>query len=331
MNVRANEIRFWDPNFNAKFSLGSPESFKSRWWLGEPIWVTAEKQGKVSGSFFWPGSDVEIQGMYPTYYKRYDGRISYQTRVNTVFEWLDSDKPPQMVLTYFSSVDTVGHNLGPIYSEELRKSVREVNDAVGLILKGLEERNMTEKVDLIIVSDHGMSLTPKSKIIRLTDILQRNILDGVEILNMNAGPYLDMYIKNKTRIDPLYDELMHSIKNRTEFSQAIEGVYTKSNMPSQFHFTNSDRIPDLIILAKPEYSVLRNAASALNTKGNHGYNNEHTDMGSLFIAQGRHFKKGFNSLARVRNLDVYPLVCKLLDLVPAPNNGTADNFSAFLI
>ena len=53
-------------------------------------------------------------------------------------------------------------------------------------------------------------------------------------------------------------------------------------------------------------------------------------MGSLFIARGKHFKQGFTSEESVRNLDVYSLLCKLLNLTPAPNNGTADNFSSFL-
>ena len=101
---------FYDPEFNAVFGLGTPESMKPRWWLGEPIWITAEKQGVVSGSFFWPGSDVDIQGIYPTYYKKYDGNVPYSTRVETILEWLsNSTKVPQLLLTYFEAVDHAGH------------------------------------------------------------------------------------------------------------------------------------------------------------------------------------------------------------------------------
>lgn len=36
--------KFYDPQFRAEFRLGRQESFKARWWGGEPIWKTVEKQ-----------------------------------------------------------------------------------------------------------------------------------------------------------------------------------------------------------------------------------------------------------------------------------------------
>src|ERR1700754_2022326 len=33
-----------------------------RGWRGEPIWVTAEKQGQRAAAFFWPGSEASING-----------------------------------------------------------------------------------------------------------------------------------------------------------------------------------------------------------------------------------------------------------------------------
>ena len=37
----------------------------TRWWGGEPLWITAERQGQITATMFWPGSDVEIAGRRP--------------------------------------------------------------------------------------------------------------------------------------------------------------------------------------------------------------------------------------------------------------------------
>jgi hypothetical protein len=37
----------------------------SRWWAGEPFWVTAMRQGKRTASMFWPGSEVRGRGNRP--------------------------------------------------------------------------------------------------------------------------------------------------------------------------------------------------------------------------------------------------------------------------
>ncbi|KAF7640885.1 hypothetical protein LDENG_00007610 [Lucifuga dentata] len=43
-----------DPVFDATFTLRGREKLNHRWWGGQPIWITAEKQGVKAGTFFWP-------------------------------------------------------------------------------------------------------------------------------------------------------------------------------------------------------------------------------------------------------------------------------------
>ena len=35
---------------------------------GEPIWVTAERQGIKTASYFWVGTEASINGVQPTYW-----------------------------------------------------------------------------------------------------------------------------------------------------------------------------------------------------------------------------------------------------------------------
>src|SRR5918994_1916903 len=65
-----------------RFALRDTAAVRNpRWWGGEPIWVTAVRQGKRAATFFWPGSDVAIGGVLPTWYKVFDKRIPNAQRV----------------------------------------------------------------------------------------------------------------------------------------------------------------------------------------------------------------------------------------------------------
>ena len=61
---------FFDPVFNDTFYLDavSKHYLDSKWWNGEPVWTTNQKAFKKSAVVFWPGSEVKIEGQYPTHY-----------------------------------------------------------------------------------------------------------------------------------------------------------------------------------------------------------------------------------------------------------------------
>jgi len=46
-------------------------------------------------------------------------------------------------------------------------------------------------------------------------------------------------------------------------------------------------------------------------------------MHPIFIAHGPAFKKGYKA-EPFENVDLYPLLCHLLDIEPRPNNGSLD-------
>src|SRR4030095_14200698 len=110
------ENNVFDRSFNATLTMSNREEVKnSRWWLGAPIWVTAEKQGQKTAPYFWPGSEAEIAGVRPTYWKPYDGKVPNNVRVDTVLGWLDlpAAERPTFLTLYFNDVDDAGHDFSP--------------------------------------------------------------------------------------------------------------------------------------------------------------------------------------------------------------------------
>lgn len=64
-------------------------------------------------------------------------------------------------------------------------------------------------------------------------------------------------------------------------------------------------------------------------KGDHGYHNTEMDMKTIFRAFGPNFKKDFLS-EPFDSVHIYPLMCKLLEIEPAPHNGSLTVTEGFL-
>lgn len=127
----------------------------SRWWSdATPLWVTAERQGVIAASVFWPGSETAIQGAQPTYWLTFDQEVSAEARVDQVLAWLDLpvERRPGFISLYFDETDTAGHHDGPD-SNGLNAAVAHTDAAIGRLTAGLAARSLA--ADLMITADHG--------------------------------------------------------------------------------------------------------------------------------------------------------------------------------
>ena len=57
-----------DPATGRTFAMSKPDEVRDpMWWGGEPIWVTAQRQGQSAAAMFWPGSEAPIGGVLSRY------------------------------------------------------------------------------------------------------------------------------------------------------------------------------------------------------------------------------------------------------------------------
>src|SRR5258706_3169343 len=77
-----------DASMPERFTQSSETGKDGRWWGGEPVWVSAIRQGRRSGTMFWPGSEAAIGGERPTDWKPYDKKFGTLDRVAQALEWL---------------------------------------------------------------------------------------------------------------------------------------------------------------------------------------------------------------------------------------------------
>jgi len=77
-------------------------------------------------------------------------------------------------------------------------------------------------------------------------------------------------------------------------------------------------IPGIIVIAEPGWSLINNNIKnyeGLRIKGNHGFDNNFIDMHGIFFAIGPDFKTGY-TCGTIQNIDINPLLAKLLHIIP---------------
>ncbi len=312
------ENNMWDPQTGKTFSLSNRDAVQDPiWWGGEPIWVTAQKQGLIAGAFFFPGTETLIEGMRPKIWKAYDGKISNDERVDTALSWFDLPRSerPTMITLYFSDVDDAGHSFGPD-SEETRAALLKVDSAIKRLNDGLKAKGVDQAASLIVTSDHGMAPY------RVRDaIVLDNYFDPSDAKRIFwIGEFTQIFPKPGTE-DNIYDAIRKRLPSTAK-------IYRRSKLPKRFHLANSKRLAPLIVVPqsgtvitnKERYTRAEREGSLDEVRGGHGYDNRDPLMRATFIAYGSKFKKGFTSKP-FESVDVYNLMSKILGINAAPNDG----------
>ena len=311
--IVANSI--WDDVIGKKFTISDTAvTHDPRWWGGEPLWVTVEKQGKRAASYFWVGSDIVIAGRRPTWWKTYDGRVPNDERVRTVLEWLalPADSAPAFVSTYFSNTDDAGHKYGPD-APQTDSAIAEVDRAVGALVDGIAARGLSNRVDVVVVSDHGMTALASDRVIYLDDYIDLTKVDIVDITPVGA-------ISPKGGYE---DEAYRRLSGAHPHMQ----VYRKGEVPARFHFNANPRITRLVTVADEGWTMTTHASAQRNglpKGGTHGYDNFLPSMGALFVAAGPDFREGV-VVPPFQNIHVYDLLASIIGVKPAANDGSADS------
>ena len=304
-----------DPKIpGVKFSLNNKAAvLDHHWWdEAEPIWVTAEKNNIRTATMFWPGSEADIHGVRPSEFRPFDGKLSPDQRVDTMLNWLDKplESRPGFLTLYFDDVDHAGHEFGPD-TPQTTQSAAMVDQAIGRLLAGLQLRHI--QANLIIVSDHGMAATSSERVINLS-----KVAPSYSYRLVTSGSYAGIEA-TAGQEDVLATSLLKPHDNME--------CWHKEDIPARYHYGHNARVPHFVCLAKVGWLIFNdmNADNRFNG-GAHGYDNLSPEMQALFIGNGPAFKQGV-VIPPFDNVDIYPLVMKLIGVAPLESDG---NVSALI-
>uniref|UniRef100_A0A803MRT7 MSP domain-containing protein n=1 Tax=Chenopodium quinoa TaxID=63459 RepID=A0A803MRT7_CHEQI len=231
-------------------------SHEPHWWLGEPLWETVAKQGEKAATYFWPGSEV-IKGDWncPVYYcERYNGSVSFEDRVDKIISYFDlpSEEIPVFMTLYFEDPDHQGHQVGPDDPEITRAVVR-IDEMIGRLIKGLEERGVFEDVNVIMVGDHGMVGTCDRKLIFLGDLAPWIEINSDWV--QSYTPLLAITPPPELSAKEIVAKMNEGLQSGKVENGKNLRVFLKEDLPSRLHYADSYRIPPIIGLLEEGYKV----------------------------------------------------------------------------
>uniref|UniRef100_A0A673GUI9 Ectonucleotide pyrophosphatase/phosphodiesterase family member 2-like n=1 Tax=Sinocyclocheilus rhinocerous TaxID=307959 RepID=A0A673GUI9_9TELE len=257
----------YDPEFKAHFRLRGREKLDHRWWGGQPIWITAEKQGVKAGTFFWPWV------------------IPLERRILTILQWLHlpDDERPYVYAVHSEQPDTYGHILGPL-SNELDNTLRKIDNIIGHLMNGLKQMNLHRCVNVILVGDHGMEESHCER----TEYLSSYGLD-VDAITLIPGSSGRIGPKNaNTSYDP---------------KEIVSNLTVSPSVPSSWQNQCCVCTPCCINLSCFSQTIFLGFGPSFNFK---------------------------TEVPVFENIELYNVMCDLLGLTPALNNGTHGSLNSVL-
>lgn len=297
---------FWDVKNNRQYSMGdSATRYNPEYYLGEPIWTTAQKQGLKTGNMYWVGSDIAIKGSYPTYYREWAAKpfLTFEQRIDSVLSWLQKpeEERPRLVMLYFEEPDGSGHHNGP-RSKGTGIVVQHMDSLMGILRTGLESLPIAKDINLIITSDHGMTEISRERVVDMNQYLKPEWCEVVD-----GRTPTSIFSKAGYR-----DSIYNTLKNVAHIH-----VWKKEEIPAELNYGSSDRVGDIVVAPELGWQF---TDVARELAGAHGYFPQSPDMQVMFRAIGPDFKKGYTAKGFV-NVDIYPLLSYLLQIVPEKTDG----------
>ncbi len=307
---------FYAPDLDASFAIQDRKAVENGdFYGGEPIWTTAEKQGVISGSYFWVGSEAPCQGIRPTYWKRYDHNFPFEQRIDSVIAWLQlpENKRPHLILWYIHEPDALGHSYGPD-SDTMKYEIHYLDSLIGVFMSKVNSLPYKDKINIIVTSDHGMATIKKSKTVILKKNIQEKWFDKIE----GSSPVFNLKFNEEYR-----DTALAVLKSIKELK-----VWEHGKLPERLQYGTNPRTLDLIVVADSSFNVVWNERRAQDG-GNHGFDNFNKDMHAIFYAYGPAFKINYIH-PTFNNVDIYPLITEILKLQPTEVDGKLENVSGML-
>jgi predicted AlkP superfamily pyrophosphatase or phosphodiesterase len=298
---------FYDAERDDTYRISDREKVEDgTWYDGEPLWVTAERQGMVAACYYWVGSEADVAGVRPSHWRIHDQDMPNSDRVNQVLDWLayPAEFRPHFLTLYFSVTDNVGHDFGPD-SPELAAAVVDADRELGRLMAGIEALNHGDQVSVVVVSDHGMDgYTPET-----TAYIADAVGDMGGIRATESGPHSNLWVDGgPERVREVRDAINEGLEHVS--------AYLADETPEGLHYRNNPRIGDIVLVPDSGWVVYPVNDRPARTGFTHGWDSRNLAMRALMVAAGPRLTPG-GRINEVSAVDIYPLVAELLGLTPA--------------
>jgi len=325
-----------------------------KWWAeNKPIWASASQAGLNFSTMSWSRCDIpwnDVETHRPQFCEnvyRIDPSKHFPFLTDFALQQYQT-KRTAAAIAYDDSLLQASIKYGPL-SIEVETKLHALDEHVERLLNQLKTTTMDTMVNVIIMSDHGMTYGknpalnhhhPNFEFDR--HVVHRISLEqsiGVRQMNRHVrfvigdGAYAMIYPKlGRQNINKVVEKLQSSLNGRAQ-------VFKKDDIPEHLHWKDSKYCPPILVLARPgvvidQVSSQYRKPSLISTSsydiynggpskpGISGYDPEEPDMRGVFMARGPDFISSSTPQPAIELVDVYQMLCFLLDIdSPEPNDG----------
>lgn len=292
------------------------------WYLAEPVWVTAEKQGVRTAAYYFVGTESDAFGVRPSDWRPFVGGVPGEERVDQVLEWLrrPESQRPHLVTLYFEDVDSKIHWYG-LGSVESLQSIRDADRWLGRLRDGIARLSISGQTYIILVSDHGMAVINRKNALVLESVIS---LDDLQIVE--GGPYAFLHFSQPN--PPRALALRDTINRQWNCGEA----FRPEELPDNWQAGSSARYPDLVVQAAPGCAVVSTEERLEKLqRADHGWAPDVPEMHGILYATGPRIPAGTRT-GTVHVTDIQPLITELLKLdSPGAVDGNPNTLTSLLL
>uniref|UniRef100_A0A8C6WR05 Ectonucleotide pyrophosphatase/phosphodiesterase family member 3 n=1 Tax=Neogobius melanostomus TaxID=47308 RepID=A0A8C6WR05_9GOBI len=266
------------------------KTFPNHWTIATGLYP--ESNGLIDNNMYDPDMDASFslsspEKDNPAWYHGQPVILVYYYSMSTTTTVL-------LLLQYFDYLLFSLYIKAGVQQRTLIEALQGVDLILGQLMNGLQQLRLHRCVNIIIVADHGM---------------EEQSCERKEALYSLVSSLIYLNVK-----------LFPRVQCRTPGQKTRP--YLKQNLPKRLHFANSRRIEDVNVLVTPQWLFERYPGSLrFCSGGTHGWDNDVESMHAMFLSYGPKFRPR-TEVEPFSNIELYNLMCDLLEIVPTENNGT---------
>lgn len=276
---------------------------------------------------------VKVLGPIPAHGKPNSAQHKWVT--DALIQFGFASDGPLVNAIWFSDPDGAAHSDG-IGSPNANASIRSVDEQFGRIIKALEEKGMSKRVNIIISTDHGF-VTKKGKLGIADFLIQKGLKQSKESDDIVAAEGA-LYIKHKDTA------LIRKVVEALQQENWVGAIFTKGAKKGDqkgwvpgtlsfesIHWNHPERAAD--ILVDENWNDDKNEAGyagasfARGVAGHGGFSPYEVHI--ALLAKGPSFKELFESNLPTSNVDIAPTVLSIYK-IPAPKTMEGRAFKELL-
>ncbi|GMS97498.1 hypothetical protein PENTCL1PPCAC_19673, partial [Pristionchus entomophagus] len=312
--------KFWDI-YNLSHLAGTvEEAQKPYWYTSETIWQSNQKAGGKSSVVHWPIGDVASgNDEATTFHIWLPMNRSHHTRFIQVEIVINAlQKGENLVAWYISEPDHTLHTHGFYHDGHYRRIMADLDVTFGYFLNRLNELNLFSSTDIIFTADHGHAEVRSLDLVLCID----EHINGTIGVDYQVSDHTILAYTAEQALE-IYESLNAAV---AEKKIPVRVMWTK-DVPASWHFSHPSRLGQVMVVpeigADARFICPWKDPSTFHSS-THGHAPDNEEMRAVLAMRGPSFSEKREISSIPQNIDLFPLMGKILGIPLPANNGTLE-------